>query len=86
MEVPKQYKAMTLPGSGVFGEIPSREVIGYYVKHVYATPYPISTEQEYADFVANHTKHYIMTNGFSDWGLRREMEFFEIDISTLEEL
>lgn len=86
MELPKKYKAMTIPNDGAFGLVSARMVEGYYVKHIYATPYPITTEYEYDEFVNNHTKHYIITDGLSDWGLQREMELNEIDISTLEEI
>ncbi len=85
---PKKYKAQTLPP-----EVPdpfvgkkTREVTGYYVKHINATPYPISSQYERDEFIAKHTKHYIMDDGFSDWGLPRELEIYEIDISTLQEV
>lgn len=86
--IPKRYRATTLPPEtpDPFAGFKTHEVEGYYVKHVYATPYPISTQQEHDNFVAKHTKHYIVSDGFSDWGLRREMEIREIDIETLEEV
>lgn len=74
---PKRYKAKTAQGY---------EVEGYYVKHIYATPNPINTEAGYKEFVDSHTKHYIITDGFSDWNLPREMEPHEIDINTLQEI
>lgn len=85
---PKKYKAQTLPPQtpDPFMGSKTREVRGYYVKHITATPYPISTPMEHDKFVADHTKHYIMSDGFSDWGLSRELEIYEIDIDTLEEL
>lgn len=84
---PKQYKAITtIPTSDPFAGGKKREVQGYYVKHVFATPYPISTKEEREDFINKHTKHYILSDGFSDWGLPRELEMYEIDIDTLEEL
>lgn len=85
---PKQYKAQTLPPEtpDPFMGKKTRTVEGYYVKHVTATPYPISTQQEHDDFVEAHTKHYIMSDGFSDWGLSRELDIHEIDINTLEEV
>jgi len=84
---PKQYRATTLPPEtpDPFVGFKTLTVVGYYVKHVYATPYPISTADEHDLFVAEHTKHYIMSDGFSDWGLPRELEIYEIDINTLEE-
>lgn len=85
---PKKYKAQTLPPENPdpFNGFKTRTVEGYYVKHVYATPYPISTQHEHNEFVDKHTKHYIMSDGFSDWGLPRELEIYEIDINTLEEV
>lgn len=86
-KTPKQYKAITtIPKSDPFAGGRRVEVQGYYVKHVAATPYPISTEAEYNEFVESHTKHYLISDGFSDWGLPREMEIREIDITTLEEV
>lgn len=86
--VPKRYKAQTIPPKkpDPFIGYKTRTVEGYYVKHVTATPYPIGTEQERDDFVASHTKHYIMSDGFSDWGLPRKLEVHEIDITTLAEV
>jgi hypothetical protein len=85
---PKKYKATTLPPEtpDPFVGYRTHEVQGYYVKYVYATPYPISTHQEHDDFVEAHTKHYIMFDGFSDWGLPRKLEKREIDVDTLEEI
>jgi hypothetical protein len=85
---PKRYKAQTLPPKvpDPFMGFKTRQVEGYYVKHVNATPYPISTPYEYDEFVAKHTIHYIFDDGFSDWGLSRELDMYEIDITTLEEL
>lgn len=83
----KQYKATTvIPKSDPFPGGKTREVEGYYVKHITAIPYPISTKEERDQFIADHTKHYIMCDGFSDWGLPRELEIYEIDISTLKEI
>ncbi len=83
---PKQYKAITtIPKTDPFAGGQKREVIGYYVKHLGATPYPISTSQEHDDFVAKHTKHYIFRTSFSDWGLPTDLEQWEIDPDTLEE-
>ncbi len=86
MKLPKKYKAQTQIKGDRFVKPHTREVQGYYVKHVYATPYAMSSPEGHEDFVQEHTKHYIVTDGFSDWGLPREMEFYEVDIMTLEEV
>lgn len=85
---PKRYKAITLPPEEAdpFVGYKTREVEGYYIKHIWATPPPISTQIERDKFIAEHTKHYIAIDGFSDWNLPREMELHQIDINTLEEL
>lgn len=84
---PKRYRAIwTVPSSDPFAAGKKVEVEGYYVKHVYATPNPLQSKDSYEKFVDKHTKHYIVTDGFSDWNLPREMEIREIDINTLEEL
>lgn len=85
---PKRYKAQTLPPKIPDPFIGKRtyEVRGYYVKHIYATPPPIDTIEGREKFIAEHTKHYIFTDGFSDWNLPRKLEQHEIDINTLEEL
>ena len=85
---PKQYKAQTVPPEtpDPFMGRKTREVQGYYVKHITATPYPISTPYERDEFIKNHTKHYILSDGFSDWGMSRELEIYEIDPETLQEL
>lgn len=84
----KQYKAMTVPPlkADPFVGRRTHEVTGYYVKHVYATPPPIATKEEHDKFVEAHTKHYIFSDGFSDWCLPRDLEQHEIDINTLEEI
>lgn len=79
MSEPKRYKAELLQRKGTVFE-------GYYIKHIYATPSPIDTAEGRKKFIENHTKHYIVTDGFSDWNLPREMRFYEIDIDTLEEV
>lgn len=84
---PKKYKGIyTVPQSDRFAGGRRVEVQGYYVKHITATPYPIGTQHEHDEFVKEHTKHYIVSDGFSDWGLSREMEIREIDIDTLQEV
>lgn len=84
---PKQYKAIAinLPPDPFMGNKP-RTVTGYYVKHIAAQPYPISTPDEYDKFVLEHTKHYIFSDGFADWGMPTELEQYEIDITTMEEI
>lgn len=84
----KRYKATTLPPEvpDPFAGRSTRTVEGYYVKHINATPYPISDQHSHQKFIDEHTKHYIISDGFSDWGLPREMEAHEIDINTLEEV
>lgn len=83
----KQYKAIAInqQPDPFMGNKP-RTVTGYYVKHVTAQPYPISTPEEHDKFVQDHTKHYIFSNGFADWGLPTQLEKYEIDINTLEEI
>lgn len=83
----KQYKAtaINLTPNPFIGNKPIT-VTGYYVKHITAQPYPISTPDEYEKFVLEHTKHYIFSNGFADWGLPTELEQYEIDPNTLEEI
>lgn len=85
---PKRYKAQTLPPEEPdrFTGYKTREVSGYYVKHITATPPPINSEEGHKKFVDEHTKHYIVSDGFSDWNLPRDMEVREIDINTLKEL
>lgn len=84
----KQYKALTLPTDEAdrFTGKKQREITGYYVKHLTACPYPISTQYEREQWLEKYTKHYIFTDSFSDWGLRQELEQWEIDPETLEEL
>lgn len=85
---PKKYKATTLPPKSPdsFAGYKTNTVEGYYVKHITATPYPLSDPYSHQKFIDEHTKHYIISDGFSDWGLPREMEIYEIDITTLQEL
>lgn len=84
---PKQYKAMTIndPNDPFMGR-KSRQVRGYYVKHVNATANPINTQEGYKAFTDKHTQHFIFTDGFSDWNMPRGLDCHEIDITTLEEL
>lgn len=75
ISTPPTYKAKTLDG---------RDVEGYYVKHINATPYPIATKEEHQRFLDEHTEHVIMMDEFSDWGLPRNAKPYRIDITTLE--
>lgn len=87
MAKPKRYKAIyTVPLDDPFAGGRKIEVEGYYVRHIWATPPPLDTEDGHEKFIKEHTKHYIVEDGFSDWCLPREMEFREIDIDTLEEI
>lgn len=88
MAEPKRYTAQTLTPTTPdrFMGYKTRKVEGYYVQHLTATPYPICTKEEHDKFVADHTKHYIFDSGFSDWGLPTNLEQYEIDITTLEEV
>lgn len=85
---PKKYKAMTLEPEtpDPFNGYKTREVTGYYVKHITAQPNPINTPEGYNKFVREHTKHYIVENGWADWNMPTQMEFREIDVTTLKEI
>lgn len=84
---PKRYTAETLPPEipDRFNGFKTREVTGYYVKHINATPYAMMDPYSYDKFIEEHTEHYIMTDGFSDWGMSRDSEPHRIDIKTLRE-
>lgn len=86
MKLPKKYKAITTIKNDPFVGAKDIEVEGYYVKHVEATPNPINTPEGYEEFMQKHTKHYIFTDGFSDWNMPRELKKYEVDIMTLEEV
>lgn len=87
MPEPKRYTAETLPPETPdrFNGYKTREVTGYYVKHINATPYAMMDPYSYDKFIEEHTEHYIMTDGFSDWGMSRDSEPHRIDIKTLRE-
>jgi len=82
----KQYKAIAInqPFDPFMGNEP-RTVEGYYVKHVTAQPYPMSTPEEHDKFVSDYTKHYIFQEDCGDWGLPTGLVQYEIDINTLQE-
>ena len=54
-------------------------VTGYYVYHINRTLYPFGDSLEKED-----EEHYIVQDGFSDWGMSRGVEFFRIEPNTLE--
>lgn len=55
-------------------------IYGYYIKHINATLNPFgSTEEEIKKWYKEHTKHYIVQDGFSDWGMPRGLQFNEVD-------
>lgn len=55
-------------------------IYGYYVKHINATLNPFgNTEEEIKEWHKEHTKHYIVQDGFSDWGMPRGLQFNEVD-------
>lgn len=88
MTEPKRYTAQTLPPENhdPFSGFKTHEVTGYYVKHVNATPYQIDTPEGRRKFLEEHTEHYIIKDGFSDWGLPRNAEPHRIDIKTMREV
>lgn len=84
---PPRYRATTFfDKRDRFTGKKSRQVEGYYVRHITATPAPISTPYERDKFLAEHTKHYIMADGFSDWNMPKQLEVYEIDVMTLERI
>lgn len=58
-------------------------VYGYYVKHIDATPSPMDTEEHHRKFIEEHTHHYILEDGFSDWGMPRGLIKHEIKPETI---
>ena len=55
-------------------------IYGFYIKHINATLNPFgSTEEEIKEWHKEHTKHYIVQDGFSDWGMPRGLQFNEVD-------
>lgn len=55
-------------------------IYGYYVKHIDATLNPLGrTEEEIKKWNKEHTHHYIVQDGFSDWDMPRGLQFNEID-------
>lgn len=55
-------------------------IYGFYIKHINATLNPFgSTEEEIKEWYKEHTKHYIVQDGFSDWGMPRGLQFNEVD-------
>lgn len=59
-------------------------VYGYYVKHREITPAPLYSDlDKHMKYMEEHTKHYIVSDGFSDWNMPRDLVFTEIDKDTL---
>ena len=56
-------------------------VEGVYYKHLEVTPYPTGDED-----LAKKEKHYILSDGFSDWGMPRQMERQEVIEETVSQL
>ena len=54
-------------------------VYGAYLKFLPYTPYPVGDKH----IPETDYKHLIITEGFSDWGLPRELKVYEIDPDTL---
>lgn len=54
-------------------------VTGYYVYHINRTLSPLGDSLEKKD-----EEHYIVQDGFSDWGMPRGIEIIPIDPNTLE--
>lgn len=81
MVEPKQYKAMTLPKEhpDPFTGKRSREIQGYYYKHE-GPLYAFNEGQP------NQDRHFLVTTAFADWNMERQVEYHEIDTTTLEEL
>lgn len=81
MTEPKKYTAMT---AEIEGAPAPREVTGYYVKHINATP-PLMSDVKRKAYLQEHTVHYIIKDGFSDWGMTRPLDVHLIDPDTLRE-
>lgn len=85
---PKQYTAVAInqPPDPFMGTKP-RKVQGYYVKHIDTCINPIQPSKEAWDEQhEKHTKHYIFCSGFADRNMPQELEQWEIDPTTLEEV
>lgn len=54
-------------------------VVGYYVYHINRTLSPLGDSLEKKD-----EEHYIVQDGFSDWGMPRGIEIIPVDPNTLE--
>lgn len=55
-------------------------IYGHYVKHINATLNPLGhTEEEIKKWYKEHTKYYIVRDGFSDWDMPRGLHFNEVD-------
>ena len=59
-------------------------IYGSYHKHIDITPAAIyKTIEERDKHITEHTHHYIIQDGFSDYNMPRKIEFTEINPSTL---
>ena len=67
------YRAKPING------INDKYVYGAYLKFLPYTPYPVGNKH----IPETDYKHLIITEGFSDWGLPRELKVYEIDPDTL---
>lgn len=54
-------------------------VVGYYIYHINRTLSPFGDSLEKED-----EEHYIAQDGFSDWGMSRDIKIIPIDPNTLE--
>lgn len=53
-------------------------VYGGYYKHLKRTPSPIGDSIKEDDYL-----HLIITSGFSDWGMPKQLEYYEVDEKTV---
>lgn len=53
-------------------------VYGGYYKHLKRTPSPIGDSIKEEDYL-----HLIITSGFSDWGMPKQLEYYEVDEKTV---
>lgn len=55
-------------------------IYGYYVEHIDATFNPLGrSDDSKAKWYKEHTHHYIVQDGFSDWDMPRKLDFNEVD-------
>lgn len=60
-------------------------VYGYYIKVDSVTPSAMSYDPEQAqkEHDEKYVKHYIVSDGFSDWNMPRELEWREVKLETV---